>query len=66
MANGNGNENGKDHGNGHGEVDNENMKFAEFRKTNSPSFRGTFDLDTANEWIMEMEMILSILTCTEE
>ena len=66
MANGNGNGNSNDDSNGRGEVDYEYMKFVEFRKANTPSFQGTFDPNTADEWIKEMKKIFSILTCTKE
>ena len=63
MANGNGNGNGNGHGNGYGD---EYMRFLEFCKVNLPSFRGTYDLDATDEWIKEMEKILSIPTYIEE
>ena len=39
----------------------EYLKFIEFRKANSPSFRGAFDPDKAEEWIKAMEKVFSIL-----
>ena len=47
------------------EVDLEYLKFAEFRKANLPSFRGTFDLDKAEEQIKAIEKVFSILACTD-
>ena len=43
------------------EVDLEYLKFPKFRKANPPSFRRTFNLDKAEEWIKAMEKIFSIL-----
>ena len=34
-------------------------------KANPPSFRGTFGLDKAEEWVKAMEKIFSILACTD-
>ena len=33
------------------------FKFIEFRKANSPSFRGVYDPDKADEWIKAMEKV---------
>ena len=53
-------------GNSNGlEVDLEYLKFAEFRKANSPSFRGVFNPDKAKEWVKTMEKVFSILTCID-
>ena len=52
--------------NGGAEVDLEYLKFAEFRKANPLSFRGTYKLDRADEWIKAIEKIFMMLACTEE
>ena len=52
--------------NGGAEVDLEYLKFAEFRKANPPSFRGTYNPDRADEWIKAIEKIFTVLACTEE
>ena len=44
----------------------EYLKFAEFRKANSPSFRGAFDPDKAEEWVKAIEKVFSILACTDQ
>ena len=46
-------------------MDLEYLKFAEFRKVNSPSFRGAFDLDKADEWVKAMEKVFSVLNCMD-
>ena len=43
----------------------EYLKFAELQKENSPSFRGAFDLDKAEEYIKAMEKVFSVLACTD-
>ena len=43
------------------EVDLEYLKFSEFRKVNPPSFRGTFNPDAADEWIMKIEKVYLVL-----
>ena len=49
-------------GNSHGPgADLDYLKFAEFRKANSPSYRGAHDPDKADEWIKAMEKIFSVL-----
>ena len=47
------------------EVDLNYLKFAEFKKTNPPSFRGSFNPNKAGEWIKVMEKFFSILACIE-
>ena len=47
------------------EVNLEYLKFAEFQKTNSPSFKGAFDSDKAEEWIKTMLKVFSIFACTD-
>ena len=46
-------------------VDLEYLKFVEIRKANSPSFRGTFDPDKAEEWVKAMEKIFSFFAWTD-
>ena len=46
-------------------VDLEYLKFAEFRKENPPSFRGTFDPNKAKEWIKAMVKVYLVLACTD-
>ena len=46
-------------------MDAEYQKFSEFRRANPPSFKGTFNLDEADEWIKEIEKIYSVLACSE-
>ena len=47
-------------------MDLEYLYFAEFRKANPPSFRGTFDPDKAEEWVKAMEKIFSVLACIDQ
>ena len=46
-------------------LDLEYLKFAEFRNTNLPNFRGAFDPDKADEWVKAMEKLFSVLDCTD-
>ena len=41
------------------------LKFAKFRKTNPPSFRGAYDLDKVDEWIKAMEKVFSVFDCLD-
>ena len=47
------------------EVDLDHLKFAEFRKMNSPGFRGAFNPDKVEEWIKEKEKVFSVLAYTD-
>ena len=46
-------------------VDQEHLKFAEFRKANPPSFKGVFDPVKADKWIKAMEKVFSVLDCID-
>ena len=59
----------KEHSYGHNggaEVNLEYLKFAKCRKENSPSFRGAYNPNLADEWIKSIEKIFTVLACTEE